>query len=140
MESQRFPDDYDGIVAGAPGLYWSGRALLSMWIAQAEHKDEPSYIPPTKYRLIHDAVLSSCDASDGVVDGVLENPMRCKFDPKVLECKGSDTSACLTPAQMQTVRSIFSTPVDPKTGKTFFPGLAPGSEIGWATMGGPRPL
>ena len=140
MEAQRFPEDYDGIVAGAPGLYWSGRALLAMWIAQAEHRDEASYVPPAKYRLIHDAVLSSCDAMDGVTDGVLENPMRCKFDPKVLECKGSDTSNCLTPPQMQTVRSIFSTPVDPHTGKTFFPGLAPGSELGWATMGGPRPL
>jgi feruloyl esterase len=133
MEAQRFPEDYDGIVAGSPGINWSGRALLSIAIAQAVHRDEASYIPASKYPLIHDAVLASCDASDGVKDGVLENPMRCKFDPKVLECKSADTSNCLTSAQVQAVRTIYSP-------QRSFPGFEPGSELGWATMGGAQPF
>jgi len=133
MEAQRFPEDYDGIVAGSPGINWSGRALLSIAIAQAVHRDEASYIPASKYPLIHEAVLASCDASDGVKDGVLEDPMRCKFDPKELECKSADTSSCLTSAQVQAVRTIYSP-------QRSFPGFEPGSELGWATMGGAQPF
>jgi feruloyl esterase len=140
MEAQRFPDDYDGIVAGAPGANWSGRATQAVWIAQAVHKDEAGYIPPAKYGLIHDAVLTSCDLNDGVKDGVLENPMQCKFDPKVLECKGDDSTACLTPAQVESVRRIYSPVLHRRSGATIFPGFSPGSELGWATMGGPQPF
>ncbi len=140
MEAQRFPEDYDGLVAGAPGSNWSGRAMQALWIAQAVHKDEASYIPSPKYKLIHDAVLSSCDALDGVADGVLENPMRCKFDPKDLECKGADATSCLTPAQVQAVRAIYSPVTNRRTGARIFPGFEPGSELGWATMAGPEPF
>src|SRR5581483_6236732 len=87
MEAQRYPDDFDGIVAGSPGLNWTGRATQAVWIAQATHKDEASFIPPSKFALIHNAVLQACDAKDGVKDGVLEDPTRCNFDPKELECK-----------------------------------------------------
>src|SRR6185436_12357386 len=84
MEAQRYPEDYDGIVAGAPALDWSGRALQSIWVAQALHRDEASYIPPAKYPSIHAAALSACDRIDGVRDGLIENPIQCKFDPGVL--------------------------------------------------------
>ena len=82
MEAQRFPDDFDGIVAGDPTNNWTGRSAQSMWIAQALHTDEASYIPPSKYPLVHNAVLEACDALDGVKDGVLDDPTFCKFDPK----------------------------------------------------------
>jgi feruloyl esterase len=131
MEAQRFPEDYEGVVAGSPGLNWSGRAMLAIAIAQAVHTDEASYIPPAKYPLIHDAVLASCDALDGVEDGVIENPMRCKFDPKELECKSGDGPGCLTSAQVQAVRTIYSP-------QRSFPGFEPGSELGWQTMAGPK--
>src|SRR5262249_54214875 len=65
MEAQRFPADFDGIVAGAPGLNWTGRAIQAMAIAYASHKDETAYIPPAKYAALHEAVLESCDAQDG---------------------------------------------------------------------------
>ena len=74
MEAQRYPEDYDGIVAGAPAANWSGRALQSLWVAQAVHRDDASFIPPAKYPVIHEAVLAACDALDGVEDGVLEDP------------------------------------------------------------------
>jgi len=102
------------------------------------HRDEASYIPPVKYPLIHAAVLAACDANDGVKDGVLENPTLCRFDPKQLECKGGDTSTCLTSAQVDAAKKIYAR--IEKQGKLVVPGLARGSELGWATMGGPRPL
>jgi feruloyl esterase len=140
MEAQRFPEDYDGIVAGAPGSNWSGRSMQSLWIAQAVHRDESSFIPPAKFQLIHDAVLSSCDALDGVKDGVLENPMRCKFDPNILECKSGDGPSCLTTAQVEAVRRIYSPVVNRGNGTTIFPGFEPGSELGWSTMAGSQPF
>src|SRR5262249_51739652 len=65
IEAQRYPDDFDGIVAGSPGLNWSGRAVQAVWIGQATHKDEASAIPPAKFAAIHKAALEACDAIDG---------------------------------------------------------------------------
>jgi feruloyl esterase len=137
-EAQRFPDDFDGIIAGSATGNWTGRAAQSIWIAQALHNDEASYIPPTKYALIHKAVVEACDALDGVKDGVLEDPRRCHFDPAVLECKTSDTQMCLTPPQVEAARRIYADTKNPRTGKVIAPGLEPGSEMGWANLGGPR--
>src|SRR5262252_5821528 len=68
-EAQRYPEDFDGIIAGSPAANWTGRAAQSIWVAQAVHKDDASYIPPAKYPLIHKAALAACDAHDGVTDG-----------------------------------------------------------------------
>jgi len=133
MEAQRYPQDFDGIVAGAPAANWTGRAVSSLWVAQAVHRDEASYLPPSKYPLIHNAVLQACDALDGVRDGILQDPQRCRFDPAVLQCQEGDGASCLTAAQVETVRKIYAA-------SSFYPGLAPGSEPGWAVYGGPRPF
>ncbi len=137
-EAQRFPADFDGIIAGAPANYWTHLVAGSLWIAQAVHKDEASYIPASKYPLIHKAVLEASDAMDGVKDGVIEDPTRCRFDPKVLECKGSDSSMCLTPPQVEAVRKIYGPARNPRTGQEIFPGLEPGSELGWGGLAGPQ--
>ncbi len=139
-EAQQYPDDFDGIVAGAPAANWSGRATQSIWINRAVHGDELSYIPPSKYPLIHQAVLDACDAGDGVSDGVLEDPTRCRLDPATLECKGADSPACLTAPQVEASRKIYSPVLNPRTGRPIFPGHQPGSELGWATMAGPQPF
>ena len=139
-EAQRFPDDFDGIIAGAPGNNWTGRAIYSMWVAQALHGDEASYIPPEKYLLIHSAVLEACDALDGVKDGLLEDPTRCHFDPKVLECKSGDGPGCLTAPQVEAARKIYSGAINPRTKQPIFPGLEPGSELRWEVLGGTRPF
>ncbi len=139
-EAQRFPLDFDGVIAGAPGNNWTGRAIESMWIAQAVHKDEASYIPPAKYTLIHNAVVEACDSIDGVKDGILEDPTRCQFDPKVLECKGPDESTCLTAPQVVAARKIYSGAINPRTNRQIFPGLEPGSELGWAVLAGTQPF
>jgi tannase/feruloyl esterase len=139
-EAQRFPADYDGIIAGAPANYWTHLMTGELWTAQAVHKDEASFIPANKYPLIHKAVLEACDALDGVKDGVLEDPTRCHFDPKALLCKGDDTSACLTAPQVEAAQKIYGGAKTPRTGREIFPGLEPGSELGWAGLAGAEPF
>jgi feruloyl esterase len=133
-EAQRYPDDYDGIVAGAAANYPSHLQGAQVWTAQMTHWHN-GYIPPAKYPLIHDAVLETCDALDGVKDRVLEDPRRCHFDPQALLCKGSDNDECLTAAQVEVARKIYAGP-----GASIFPGLERGSELGWATLSGPKPM
>ena len=139
-EAQRYPADYDGILAGSPAANWIGRATQAIWTAQAVHTDEASDIPPAKYPLIHRAVLDACDALDGVKDGLLTDPTRCKFNPAVLQCKDADESTCLTASQVEAARKIYSPSINPRTNKPIFSGLAPGSELGWGTWAGPQPL
>jgi feruloyl esterase len=74
-----------------------------------------------------------------VKDGVIEDPIRCKFDPKVLECKGADGATCLTAPQVEAAKKIYSAATD-AAGHEIFPGLEPGSELGWATWGGAQPF
>jgi Tannase and feruloyl esterase len=132
-EAQMYPADFDGIIAGSPGLDWTGRAAGAVRMAQAT-KDESSRIPAAKAQLLHKAVLEACDGTDGIKDGVIDDPTKCKFDPGVLECKGDDAATCLTKGQAQTARLIYMSPVNPKS-KREITGLAPGSELGWTENG-----
>ncbi|MGH9145145.1 MAG: tannase/feruloyl esterase family alpha/beta hydrolase, partial [Vicinamibacterales bacterium] len=138
--AQRYPDDFNGIIGGAPAIYGSHQSAGQIWIWQATHKDEASFIPQTKYAVLHDAVLAACDALDGVTDGVLEDPTRCEFDPKVVQCKDADGPDCLTAPQVEAARKIYAGPVSPRTGKQIFPGLYPGSELGWGASAGAQPV
>jgi feruloyl esterase len=132
--AQRFPADFNGIIAGAPGLDWTGRAAGAVRIAQRLEQNEAARLGQAQRQLLHSAVVASCDLIDGVKDGVIENPKRCKFDPGVLGCKGADTASCLTPPQVETARMIYSAAVNPKT-KRPINGLEPGSELGWTDLG-----
>jgi feruloyl esterase len=135
-EAQKFPDDYDGIITGAP----ANRTAISLWIAFAVLKDPASYIPAAKYPVIHQAALAACDLRDGVKDGLIEDPTRCKFDPKVLLCKNGDGPACLTAPQVDAAKKIYSAAVNPRTGQVLFPSLVPGSELNWGIQAaGPDP-
>jgi feruloyl esterase len=140
MEAQRFPDDYDGIVAGAPANYMSHLQPWSLWVPKAVHATEESYIPPSKYSVIHKAVLEACDALDGVKDGVIEDPTGCRFDPKVIECDGASNDNCLTGPQVEAARKLYSPATNPRTGDFIFPALEPGSESGWSGLAGPQPM
>lgn len=139
-EAQRYPTDYNAIIAGAPANNRTHLYAWSLSIAQAIHKDESSYIPPSKYPVIHKAALDACDALDGLKDGLIGDPLRCHFDPKVLACKGSDEPSCLTAPQVETARRLYSPAKNPRTDKEIYPGLEPGSELGWAIHAGPQPL
>ncbi|HKV04289.1 MAG TPA: tannase/feruloyl esterase family alpha/beta hydrolase [Candidatus Acidoferrales bacterium] len=142
-EAQRYPDDYDGIIAGAPANYiahlQAGSEYLS-WVSLKDGLSAPGYIPRAKYPAIHKAALQACDAKDGVTDGVIEDPTRCPFHPKSVECKGADGPDCLTPAQVKTAEQIYAGSKY-KDGKQIFPGFEPGSELGWSgVVGGPEPF
>jgi feruloyl esterase len=140
-EAQRYPADYDAIIAGAPAVNWMRLNGVRMAINLRAHEEPDGTIPAEKFRLIHDAVLDACDPLDGVKDGVLENPGRCKFDPKVLECKAEERPSCLTKAEVETARAIYAPVKHPKTGATISPALLlPGSELGWGTLAGQEPV
>jgi hypothetical protein len=130
MEAQRYPGDYDGIIAGAPAADWThlyiGAGLMYFrWLAQG-----PSYLPASKLPAIHAAVLAACDGLDHVKDGVIEDPRQCKVDPSVLLCKGAESDACLTQAQLTTVKNLYAGPTLP-SGMRLWPGYSPGAEAGW---------
>jgi feruloyl esterase len=132
MEAQRYPTDYDGIAAGAPANYMTRLSAKYVVVSQTIHKDG-GLIPPEKLRALHDAVLGVCDARDGVKDGVIENPLRCEFDPATLRCAGADAPNCLTAAQVESAAAMYAPLINPRTQVTLFPGLALGSEGHWAT-------
>lgn len=140
MEAQRYPGDFNGIVAGAPSLNATGRAAFSMWVAQQLRKEPASDIPPAKYPAIHNAVLDACDGKDGVSDAVVENPSRCAFDPRVLACAGEESNACLTAPQIRAARAMYEPLIEASTGEEIAPGLSYGSELGWGTFGGAQPF
>ncbi|HEY5619908.1 MAG TPA: tannase/feruloyl esterase family alpha/beta hydrolase [Vicinamibacterales bacterium] len=132
--AQRFPADFDGIIAGSPGLDWTSRAAQAARVAKTLESHEDARLMQPQRQLLHTAVVGACDALDGVKDGLIENPQRCSFDPAVLECKEGTSAACLTKAQVTTARMMYSSPINPKT-KRVISGVAPGSELGWTDFG-----
>lgn len=139
--AQRYPEDFNGIIAGASAVDQMRMHAARTALNLAVNKTPDAVIPRSKYTAINNAVLAACDTVDGVKDGVIENPLQCKFDYAKLTCPAGDAENCLTPAQVQSAKAMTSPLKDPKTGKTLFAGyLVPGSELGWATLGGPQPL
>ena len=144
MEAQRYPADYDGILAGAPANNWTPLLTTAVWDTQALTLDPASFIPPAKISTIAAAVNAACDELDGVKDGILNDPRQCKFDPATIQCKaGEDDDKCLTAAQAAALKKIYAGPHDSQ-GHEVFPGFLPGAEDGedgwgpWIT--GPAPL
>jgi len=141
IEAQRYPGDYDGIIAGDPANYWTHHYVGGhLWSGMATDGD--AYIPAAKVPIIADAVNAACDELDGVKDGVLSDPRRCHFDPAKLLCTGSDTTACLTAPQVGAVAKIWGG-LKTADGRQIWPGLVPGGEAGpggwanWITGTGP---
>ena len=96
MEAQRYPADFDGIIAGAPA---NNQIQLSAWrfaLETAALKNPARVVPLTKIALLNRAVLAACDALDGVKDGFLSDPQKCRFDPSTLLCRGAGADDCLT--------------------------------------------
>ena len=138
-EAQKFPEDFNGIVAGAPANYWTHLTAATVWTGLLPLKTPASAIPKEKFPLIHKAALDACDALDGIKDGVIDDPKKCHFDPKVLQCKAADAPDCLTEAQVETATKLYG-PATTAHSVQFFPGLEPGSELGWGFLiGGPEP-
>jgi feruloyl esterase len=129
MEAQRYPNDYDGLIAGAPANYFTQTLAGFAWNMQALLVDPASYIPNSKLKAIETAALTACDARDGVTDQVIDEPAACRFDPAVLLCKGAESDACLTDKQVAALKKIYSGPRNAK-GELIVPGFLPGGETG----------
>ncbi len=143
MEAQRYPDDYDGILAGAPANYWTGLLSTSVVDTQALTETPASFIPQAKIPNIASAVIAACDKLDGVADGILNDPRQCHFDPASIECKaGEESDKCLTAPQVAALKEIYTGLKDAE-GHLIFPGYLPGAEVGGGGWGlwitGPAP-
>ena len=129
-EVQRYADDYDGVIAGAP-VYTPLTYSNAILRVQAFHARPDSNLLPAHAALIHEAVLAACDARDGIEDGILNDPRTCSWDPGELACKaGEPAEKCLTPAQIETVRRVYSG-VKTKDGKFAAMPLMRGGEGDW---------
>lgn len=132
MEAQRFPADYDGIVAGAPANNWTRLMAGDFDGVLAVLREPASHLPVAALGLLHRAALASCDGADGVTDGVIDDPRQCLFDPGTLACgAGPPTDRCLTAPQIAAARRVYDGLKDPRTGAQIYPGLARGSEPFW---------
>ena len=132
-EAQRYPADYDGIVAGDPGnnrinlIY----GFLWSWLATHDADGTPT-LPSSKLPALAKAAVAACDRNDGLEDGIISDPRRCAFDPAVLTCRGAETDACLTPRQVEAAKKVYAG-AKTRSGQQLYPGWAPGSEAGWGT-------
>jgi feruloyl esterase len=131
MEAQRFPDDYDGILGGAPANNRVPLHISILWNFAQGHTDAESWLPPEKIALLSKAVTEKCDPIDGLKDGLISDPEKCSFDPSSLVCIDKDSSECLTRAQVGTVKRIYAGPVNQRTGRNIYQGLSKGSEYAW---------
>ena len=140
-EAQRYPADFDAIIAGAPAVNWMRLHGARMAINQRAHARRRQLYPaeqiPGDSRGGAERVRRARTASRTAWSRIRR---ACRFDPKVLECKGPDGPGCLTPAQVETARALYAPLKSAKTGATIFPSLLlPGSEPDWATLGRARP-
>ena len=124
MEVERYPVDFDGVVAGGAVVDRTKAMIMFDWTQRALLGSE---IPPSKVPAMEKATLAACDAKDGLADGLIDRPDKCEFDPKVLTCAGSDGPNCLTPKQVAAWKKILEGPVT-STGKRLYVGYSPGHE------------
>ena len=135
MEAQRFPDDYDGILAGAPANNRTHLHMAILWNYAAGRRTPTGDIPKAKLPMITEALLNACtEAKVLASDAFLTNPENCQWDPDALLCKSGDAPDCLTPEQVAAARKIFSGPVNPRTHQSIYPGVPRGSEFGWPEL------
>ncbi|WPP01659.1 tannase/feruloyl esterase family alpha/beta hydrolase [Pseudomonas sp. HR96] len=136
MEAQRYPEDFNGVIAGAAALnFQTQNALYHAWLARSNTAaDGKAIVTAARLPLLHEAVLKACDAADGQVDRLLSDPRACHFDPAVLQCAdGQAGEQCLSQQEVTAVTRFYSGPVDPVSGKRLIiSGLLPGSELAWA--------
>jgi pimeloyl-ACP methyl ester carboxylesterase len=134
-EAQRYPDDFHGIVAGAPAINWDHLNARGLWDEWALLETPESFIPPAKLPILQNAAIAQCDTLDGDRDGFIENPRVCHFDPATVECKGSETASCLTAAQVTAAKKIYAPVTNPRTGAEIEAGFSPGGEAVPANWG-----
>ena len=140
MSAQKYPDDFDGIVAGAPANFQTHLHAWDLSVAVPVLTNSAAAVPASKLQMVNQAVINACDARDGVADGLLNDPRTCKFDVASLQCKAGDADSCLTAPQVESMKRMYA-PARTASGELVFPGKDPGSETGWggAIGGGQQP-
>ena len=133
MEATKFPTDFDAVIAGAPANWQTHLHAWDMNVATTALKNPAMFMTPGKLATIHKAVMEQCDKLDGIQDGLLNDPRKCKFDPSLLLCKGEDSDACLTQAQVDGAKLVYA-PAKKNDGTFIFPGKEPGSELVWTQL------
>jgi hypothetical protein len=128
-EAHRYPDDYDGIISGCMPASFAGVALFQGWVSASSNRVPGARIPPEKLPAIAKTVLQHCDGLDGIHDGVIDDPRRCRFDAKVMQCTGADANDCLTEPQVEAARRIYGGLRNPRTGAVIYPGFPAGAEL-----------
>ena len=129
-EAQRYPDDYDGIVAGDPANNRIRQTFgfLASWIATHDADGTP-IIPPAKLALLTRSAVAACDAIDGLKDGLIDDPRQCAFDPATVACtSAADDATCLTAPQVAAAKKMYAGTTHPRTGALIFTGWPRGSE------------
>jgi len=129
-EAQRFPEDYDAIVARAPANNWIPLMTFALLVQQTANTPDGG-LPVDKILLLKESAIAACDAKDGVVDSVVVEPQACEFDLAVLECAPGDNDECLLPHEIEVARKIYAGVVNPRTGEQYFPGTELGGESEW---------
>jgi len=131
-EIQRYPEDFDGVIAGAPAANRVRLNAAFLWQFLANHRREGDgalIIPASKLPAITKAVVSACDANDGVTDGVVDDPRSCTWSPLTMACPaGTDNATCLTPPQMEALTRMYAGARNPRTGEQIYPGWPKSSE------------
>jgi len=135
MEAQRYPDDFDAIIAGAPANYQTHLHAADMARGIEIRKDPGNFLTRVQTTFLNQAILNSCDAKDGLQDGLLNDPRQCKFNPATLLCKPGNTEGCFSAGQVAAIKRAYA-PTKTKTGQLVFPGYQPGSETGWSVIRG----
>jgi feruloyl esterase len=132
VEAQRYPEDFDGILARDPGLDYRAVQLDWTWAANTNLDDNGKpIITAEDVSLIQEAVMDSCDRVDGLEDGLIDDPRRCEFDPEALRCEEGDSGDCLTEQQVETLRRLYGPPVNSRGRAVSTGGLLHGSEGEW---------
>ena len=139
IEAGRYPTDFNGIIAGAPILLFQVQnTLYNGWLLRLNtDENNNTILLPDKLPMLHQAVLDECDILDGVKDNLISNPAACKFDPQSIQCSenATNTTQCLTAAEMEVVRKVYTGPQDPSTGAYLTPGPPLyGSELEWSGL------
>lgn len=138
VQAQRFPWDFDGIIAGSPSLGVPGLHMSELWGNRAFEPNGQAILQQAHLELIHRAVLAKCDLNDRVRDGLIGDPRACPFDPRELRCKSAPAADCLTDAQIAAVAKIYGGPMTSRN-ELIYPGqVSKGSELLWmANLRGP---
>jgi Tannase and feruloyl esterase len=127
MEAERYPDDFDGILAGSPANFWTHLFVGFVWDQQALEDKAASYIPSSSLPILSNAALKQCVGKDGGVstDAFLNDPRNCHFNPAEVTCTNGQSSGCFTPAQVTAAQKIYDGPVNPTNGAQIYPGYSP---------------